>query len=58
MKKEELASLLRSAGVDENGVTLATNAYEIGYDAAKDELKEDKENSCASVASVRFGQPK
>ena len=35
MKKEDLASLLRLTGVDDNAVTLAMNAYEIGYEEAK-----------------------
>jgi hypothetical protein len=30
MKKEEMITLLRSAGVDENAVTLAINAWELG----------------------------
>jgi hypothetical protein len=32
MKKEEMVSLLRSAGVDENAVTLAINAWEMGVE--------------------------
>ena len=35
MTKEELLTLLRSAGVDENAITLASNVYDIGYDYAK-----------------------
>jgi hypothetical protein len=35
MKKEDLAGLLRLTGVDENAITLAMNAYEIGYEEAK-----------------------
>lgn len=35
MKKEDLASLLRLTGVDDNAVTLAMNAYEIGYEEAR-----------------------
>ena len=35
MKKEDLASLLRLTGVDDNAVTLDMNAYEIGYEEAK-----------------------
>ena len=34
MKKEDLASLLKLTGVDDNAVTLAMNAYEIGYEEA------------------------
>jgi|APGre2960657423_1045063.scaffolds.fasta_scaffold166322_2 hypothetical protein len=52
MTKEELLALLRSAGVDENTVTFASNVYDIGYDYAKDEafkqgfiLKEQNEKS-------------
>lgn len=35
MKKEDLANLLKLTGVDDNTVTLAMNAYEIGYEEAK-----------------------
>jgi hypothetical protein len=35
MKKEDLASLLRLTGVDDNAVTLAMNAFDIGYEEAK-----------------------
>lgn len=41
MKKEELIALLRSAGVDENTVTFASNVYDIGYEAAKEESKQE-----------------
>lgn len=37
MKKHEMVALLRSAGVDENAVTLAINAWEMG---AEDEREE------------------
>ena len=37
MTKEDLLSLLRCVGVDENTITLASNIYDIGYDAAKEE---------------------
>jgi hypothetical protein len=37
MKKEEMVSLLRSAGIDENAVTLAVNAWDLG---AEDEREE------------------
>jgi hypothetical protein len=35
MKKEDLLSLLKLTGVDDNVVSLALNAYEIGYEEAK-----------------------
>ena len=35
MKKEDLASLLRLTGVDDNAVTLAMNAFDVGYEEAK-----------------------
>lgn len=35
MKKEDLVNLLRLTGVDENAITLATNAFDIGYEEAK-----------------------
>lgn len=35
MKKEDLANLLKLTGADDNAVTLAMNAYEIGYEEAK-----------------------
>jgi hypothetical protein len=40
MTKEELIALLRSAGVDENTVTFASNVYDIGYEAAKEKKDE------------------
>lgn len=36
MKKEEMVTLLRSAGVDENAVTLAINAWELGVEWERD----------------------
>jgi len=44
MKKEELVTLLRSAGVDENTVTFASNVYDIGYEQAKEETKQEAED--------------
>ena len=41
MKKEEMVTLLRSAGVDENAVTLAVNAWEMGV--------EDERKECANA---------
>jgi len=35
MKKEDMVMLLRSAGVDENAVNLAMNAWEIGFEAGE-----------------------
>jgi hypothetical protein len=35
MKKEEMVSLLRSAGVDENAVNLAINAWEMGAECER-----------------------
>ena len=35
MKKQEMVTLLRSAGVDENAITLASNAWEIGAEWQK-----------------------
>ena len=37
MKKQEMVTLLRSAGVDENAVTLATNAWEMGAESQKED---------------------
>lgn len=42
MKKEEMISLLRSAGVDENAVNLAINAWEMGA--------EHEREKCALIA--------
>ena len=38
MIKQELVTLLRSVGVDENTVTAMSNAYDIGYDAGAAEV--------------------
>ena len=35
MTKEEMVSLLRSAGVDENAVNLAVNAWEMGAECER-----------------------
>lgn len=35
MTKDDLVSLLRSAGVEENAVNLAINAFDIGYEAGE-----------------------
>ena len=35
MKKQEMITLLRSTGVDENVITLATNAWEMGAEWQK-----------------------
>ena len=55
MKKEDLVSLLKLTGVDGNALTLAMNAYDIGYEEAKyeaikqspiiKEIKKDGEDS-------------
>lgn len=37
MKKEEMVTLLRSAGVDENAVNLAVNAWEMGVDYEREQ---------------------
>jgi hypothetical protein len=37
MKKQEMVTLLRSACVDENAVTLAINAWEMGADWQKEQ---------------------
>lgn len=38
MTKEDLLNLLRIVGVDENTLTLVANVYDIGYEAARDEV--------------------
>ena len=35
MTKDDLVSLLKSAGVGENAVNLAMNAFDIGYEAGQ-----------------------
>ena len=37
MKKEEMITLLRSAGVDENAVNLAINAWEMGVEYEREQ---------------------
>ena len=37
MSKDELVALLRSVGVNENTVAAMSNAFEIGYEWAKNE---------------------
>jgi len=37
MKKEEMVSLLRSAGVNESSISLAINAWEMGAESEREE---------------------
>ena len=57
MKKEEMVTLLRSAGVDENAVTLAVNAWELGAENEREECANACEQAgidglCTLVAAV------
>lgn len=36
MTKDEMTTLLRSVGVNENTVTAMTNAYEMGFEQGQD----------------------
>jgi hypothetical protein len=49
MKKHEMVALLRSAGVDENAVTLAINAWEMGA--------EDEREECLKIAESKRHAP-
>jgi len=56
MTKDELVTLLRSVGVDENTVHAMSNAFEIGADWARESILADIRqvhdvHSCASNAS-------
>lgn len=61
MKKHEMVALLRSAGVDENAVTLAINAWEMGAESQKEECallleqlhERDKMSNYYKVAAVK-----
>ena len=61
MKKHEMVALLRSAGVDENAVTLAINAWEMGAESQKEECallleqlhEQDKMSNYYKVAAVK-----
>tara|TARA_R110000868_G_scaffold386531_1_gene654829 strand:+ start:482 stop:685 length:204 start_codon:yes stop_codon:yes gene_type:complete len=60
MTKEEMVSLLRSAGVDENAVNLAVNAWEMGVEWEREEclfviegyFDDEEHNSAACIASA------
>jgi hypothetical protein len=39
MNKQEMVSILRSAGVDENAVNLAVNAWEMGVEYEKERIE-------------------
>ena len=62
MKKHEMVALLRSAGVDENAVTLAINAWEMGAESQKEECallleqldEQDKMSNYYKVAAVKL----
>jgi len=49
MTKEEMVSLLRSAGIDENAVNLAINAWEMGAEWEREE--------CLEVVERYFDEP-
>jgi len=51
MIKEEMISLLRSAGVDENAVTLAINAWELGAENERGECA----NACEQAGVDGYG---
>ena len=40
MNKEQMVTLLRSVGVSENTITVMSNAFDMGFDAAKDQASE------------------
>ena len=55
MKKHEMVALLRSAGVDENAVTLAINAWEMGAECERAEclaLCEQLDNKFGDAANA------
>lgn len=54
MKKQEMIILLRSAGVDENAVTLATNAWEMGAEWQKEECCLEQERNFCSRCGKRL----
>ena len=66
MKKHEMVALLRSAGVDENAVTLATNAWEMGAEFQKEECallleeldEKDKMSNYYKVAALKVREIK
>jgi len=37
MNKEQMVNLLRSVGVTENTITVMVNAYDLGFDMAKEQ---------------------
>jgi hypothetical protein len=39
MNKQEMVSILRSAGVDENAVNLAVNAWEMGVEYERERIE-------------------
>ena len=40
MNKEQMINLLRSVGVTENTITVMVNAYDLGFDLAKEQAAE------------------
>jgi hypothetical protein len=40
MNKEQMVTLLRSVGVSENTITVMSNAYDLGFDMAKEQAAE------------------
>jgi len=47
MTKEELIQMLRGVGCDENTITAMSNAYDLGFEHAKETLEKKCENQSA-----------
>lgn len=47
MTKEELIQMLRGVGCDENTITAMSNAYDLGFEQAKETLEKKCENQSA-----------
>ncbi len=47
MSKEDMISMLRGVGCDENTITAMSNAYDLGFEHAKETLEKKCENQSA-----------
>lgn len=49
MTKEDMISMLRGVGCDENTITAMSNAYDLGVEWAKENLIKSTHENCTSA---------
>lgn len=56
MNKEQMINLLRSVGVTENTITVMVNAYDLGFEMAKERAQEIALGTGDSNAAESIGR--